>query len=94
MDYSNRTPKSISQKKRAAMLKRYLAPKDYNARYGITTTPALTRSSSQSSDDGKIYYNAEANISHLSVPHDPYSICVNYTNCSMSSPVYNADYVN
>ena len=74
-------------------MRRYLNTEDYNRRYGTKNKPSLSRSVSDSSDDDKVYYNADASVSHLSVPHDPYSICVQYTNCSMSSSVYNADYI-
>lgn len=51
--------------------------------------PSLVRSSSNTSDDGeKIYYNAEADMNHRTVPHDPYSIQINCGNAVMTSPIY------
>lgn len=51
--------------------------------------PSLVRSNSNTSDTTeKIYYNAEANMCHRTVPHDPYSIQINCGNAVMTSPIY------
>ena len=50
--------------------------------------PSLVRSSSESEDSERIYYNADANVSHRTVPHDPYSIQRDCGNAVMTSPVF------
>lgn len=51
--------------------------------------PSLVRSNSTSSvESNKIYYNADANVSHRTVPHDRYSIQRDCGNAIMSSPIY------
>ena len=89
MNYTNKNNKSTSHQMGAFIFKNKISTNEYNSIY--KKTPSLSRSSSESSNDRKVYYNAESNLSHRSVPHDPYSICKEYTNCSMTSPVFNED---
>ena len=89
MNYRGNNPNSTSQMMGELIFTNVMSSHKYDEIY--KNKPSLPRSNSDSSDNEKIYYNADFNVSHRSVPHNPYSICKEYTNCSMTSPICDED---